>query len=151
MEEVQVGGAPAEHAERWKAHEIIKYALNYAGLTFRMAFNSNNKRGILQLLKKVIRSMKPVIERQTRVNAEALKWYLSLNMNFCKSTSLAGKTDPAVMFHSEVFKSINTRKLNYQFHLGYNQIMLKIADFQRNGSGCVIDHLQHLDLGTCFL
>ena len=37
-------------------------------------------RGILQRLKEVN-------EGQTRDNAEAFKWYLLLNMNFCKSTS----------------------------------------------------------------
>ena len=94
--------------------------------------------------------MRPVIEGQTRVNAEAVKWYLSLNMKFCKSTSPDVKTDPVVMFRSEVFKSIDTHELDYQFHVEYNQIVLPIDGFQRSGSGCVIDHLQHLDLGTYF-
>ena len=105
-EEVQVGGAPAEHAEHWKASEISESALKYTALTFRKAFNNNNKRYILQQLKEAIHSMRPVIEGQTRVNAEAVKWYLSLNMNFCKSTSPAFKSDLAVTFRSEVFKSI---------------------------------------------
>ena len=72
-------------------------------------------------------------------------------MNFCKSTSPGVKTDPAVMFHSEVLKSIDTHELNYQFHVGYNQIILQIDEFQSSGSGWLVDHLQHLDLGTCFL
>ena len=150
-EELQVGGAPAEHAEHWKAPEIVESALKYTALTFRKAFNSNNKRDILQRLKEAIHSMRPVIDEQTQVKAEAVKWYLSLNMNFCKSTSPAVKTDPAVKFHSEVFKSIDTHELDYQFHVGYNQIVLQIDEFQRSGSGWVIDHLQHLDLRTCFL
>ena len=95
--------------------------------------------------------MTPVIEGQTRVNAEAVKWYLSLNMNYCESTSPAVKTDPAVTFRSEVFKSIDTHELVYQFHVGYNQIVLQIDEFQRNCSGWVVDHLHHLDLGTSFL
>ena len=95
--------------------------------------------------------MRPVIEGQTQVNTEAVKWYLSLNMNFCKSMNPAVKADPAVMFLSEVFKSINTHELEYQFHVGYNQIVLQIDEFQRNSSGWVVDHLQHLDLDTCFL
>ena len=95
--------------------------------------------------------MRPVIEGQTRVNVEAVKWYLSLNMNFCKSASPAVKTDPAVTFRSELFKSIDHHKLDYQFHVGYNQIVQQIDEFQRNSSGWVVDHLQHLDLGSCFL
>ena len=48
VEEVQVGGAPAEHTEHWKAPEIVEPALKYTALTFRKAFNSSNKRDILQ-------------------------------------------------------------------------------------------------------
>ena len=150
-EEVQVGGASAEHAEHWKAPEILESTLKYMAVIFRKTFNSNNQRDILQQLKETIHSMRPVIEGQTRVNAEEIKWYLSLNMNFCKSTSPGVKTDPAVTFCSELFKSINTHELDYEFHVGYNQIVLQIDEFQRSGSGWVIDHLQHLDLGTCFL
>ena len=151
VEEVQVGGAPAEHAEHWEAPEIVESTLKYTALTFRKAFNSKNKRDILQRLKEVIHSMKPVIEGQTRANAEAVKWYLSLNMNFYKSTSPGVKTDPAVTFRSEVFNFIDTHELDFQFHVRYNQNVLQIDEFQRNGSGWVVHHLQHLDLGTCFL
>ena len=48
VEEVQVGGAPAEHPEHWKAPEIVESVLKYTAVTFRKAFNSNNKRDILQ-------------------------------------------------------------------------------------------------------
>ena len=71
-------------------------------------------------------------------------------MNFCKSTSSAVKTDPTVTFRSEVFKSIDIQELDYQFHVGYNEIVLQIDEFQHNRSGWVVDHLQHLDLGTSF-
>ena len=118
--EVQVGGAPAEHVEHWKAPEIVAFALKYTALTFRKSFKINNKRYILQRLKEVVHSMRPVIEGQTRVTAEAVKWYISLNMNYCKSTTSDVKTDPAVMFRSDVFRSIDTNELNYQFNVGYN-------------------------------
>ena len=65
VEEVQVGGAPAEHVEHWKVPEIIESALKYMALTFRKSINSSNKRDILQRLKEVIHSMGPVIEGQT--------------------------------------------------------------------------------------
>ena len=151
VEEVQVGDAPAEHAEHWKAPEIVESALKYTALTFRKAFNSNNKRNILQRLKEVIHSMKLIIEGQTRANAEAVKWYLSLNMKFCNSTSPGFKTDPAVKCHSEVLNSIDTHELDYQFHVGYNQIVLRIDEFQCNDSGSIVYPLQHLDLPLCFL
>ena len=144
-------GAPAEHTEHWKAPEMVEPALKYTALTFRKVFNSNNKRDILQRLKETIHSMRPVTERQTRVNTKAVNWYLSLNIDFCKPTSSAVKTDLAVRFCSDMFKSISTHELNHQFHVGYNQIVLQIDEFQHNGSGWVVDHLQHLDLGTCFL
>ena len=109
------------------------------------------ERGILQQLKEVIRSMRRVIEGQTRVNAEVFNLYLSLNMNFSKSRGPGVKTDPTVTFRSEVFKSINIYNFDYQFHEGRNQTVLQIDEFQRNGSGWVIDHPQHLDPGTWFL
>ena len=60
-----MGGASAEHAEHWKASEIVDFALMYMTLTFRKAFSSNNKRDILQRLKEIINSIKPVTEGQT--------------------------------------------------------------------------------------
>ena len=87
---------------------------------------------------------------EAEASAEAVKWYLLLYMNFCKSTRPGIKTDLAVTFHSELFKSIDTHELDYQFHVGYSQIVQQIDDFQRSGSGRVLDHLEHLDLGTCF-
>ena len=81
MEKVQEGGAPAKHAEHWKAPEIVEFTLKYTALTFRKTFNSNNQRDILQQLKYVIHSMRPIIEGQSQANAEPVKWYLSLNMN----------------------------------------------------------------------
>ena len=51
VEEVQVGGATAEHAEHWKAPEMVESALMYTALTFRNEFKSNNKRDLLQRLK----------------------------------------------------------------------------------------------------
>ena len=62
---VQVGGAPAEHAEHWKATETVEPAINYMAITFSKAFSSNKKRDILQRLKETIHSMRPVIEGQT--------------------------------------------------------------------------------------
>ena len=73
VEKVQVGGAPAEHFEHWKTLEIVEPALKYTALTFRKAFNTNNKRDVLQRLKEAIHSMRPIIKEQTRANAEAVK------------------------------------------------------------------------------
>ena len=99
VEEVQVGGAPDEQAEHWKAPEIVESALKYTAVT-RKTFNSNNKRNFLKRLKEFIHSTRPVIEGQTRANVEAVKGYLSLNMNFCKSRSPGIKAYPTVTFHS---------------------------------------------------
>ena len=46
VEEVHVGGAPAEHAEHWNAPEIVESALKYTALTFTKTFKSNNKRNV---------------------------------------------------------------------------------------------------------
>ena len=132
---------PTEHVEHWKAPDIAESALKYAALTFRKIFDSNDKKNVQQQLKDVIHTMRSVTKGQTRANAEAFKWYLSLNINFCKSTSSGVNTDLAVTFHSEVFKSIDTHEFNYLFHVEYNQIVQQIDKFQRNGSGWIVNHL----------
>ena len=48
VENVQVGGVPAALVEHWKAPETVESPLKYTGLTFRKAFDTNNKRGVLQ-------------------------------------------------------------------------------------------------------
>ena len=86
VEEVQVGGAPAEHDKHWKAPKIIESALKYTDLTSgRKSTATTFKRDVLQQLKEVIRTMKLVTEGQTRARSETIKWYISLNMNFCRS------------------------------------------------------------------
>ena len=87
---------------------------------------------------------------QNRAKVDTVRWYLSLNANFCKSTNPGVKTDSVVTFRSEVFNSINTHELDYQFDVEYNQIVLQIEEFQRSGSSWVVDQFQFLDLGACF-
>ena len=91
VEEVQVGGAPAEHAEHWKTSEIVESALKYTALTFRKAFNSSNKKDILQRLKEISIAWN-LSSRDKLELVETVKWYLSLNMNFSKSASPGVKT-----------------------------------------------------------
>ena len=50
------------------------------------------------------------------------------------------------IFRSEVFKSTDTHELDYQFPIGFNQIVQQIDEFQHNGSGWAVDHIQHLYL-----
>ena len=134
VEKVQVGGVPAKHGGHWKTPEIVEPTLKYTALTFRKAFNSNNKRDVLQRLNDVIHCMRTIIQGQTRPNVEAFKWYLSLNMNFCKSASPGIKTDPSVTLRSEVLISIDTYELDYRFYVGYKQIVQQIDEFQRSCS-----------------
>ena len=129
VEEVQVSGPPTEHVEHWKAPEKVESALKYTALTFKKTFDSSNKKNVQQQLKDVIHTMRSVTKGQTQANAEAFKWYLSLNINFCKSTSSGVNTDLAITFNSEVFKSIDTHELNYLFHMEYNQIVQQIDKF----------------------
>ena len=82
-----------------EAPEIAEFTLKYRALTFRKKFDSNNKRDVLQQLKDVIHTTRPIIKGKAGVNADPVKLYLSLNMNFFNSTSPGAKTDLAVMFH----------------------------------------------------
>ena len=126
---MQVGGEPTKHTEPSKAPEIVEPTLKYMALTFRKTFSNSSEREVVQRLKDVIHAMNSVIKQKTRANVEALKWYLSLNMNFCKSTSPGVKTDPPITFRSEVLTFIDTQELDYQFHEAYNQIVQQIGEF----------------------
>ena len=46
VEEVKMGGAPAENVEHWKAPEIVESALKHTALTLKKAFNTDNKRDV---------------------------------------------------------------------------------------------------------
>ena len=48
VEEMQVGVIAAEHAEYWKAPEIVESTLKYMVLSIRKTFNSNNKGDVRQ-------------------------------------------------------------------------------------------------------
>ena len=138
LEEVEVSDAPTEHVEHWKAPDIAESALKYTALSFRKIFDSNDKKKCPATIE--IRYPYHEIRHQG-TNWKAFKWYLSLNINFCKSTSSGVNTDLAVTFHSEVFKSIDIHEFNYLFHVEYNQIVQQIDKFQRNGSGWIVNHL----------
>ena len=139
VDEAQVGSARIENAEHWKAPEIKETTLKYTALTFRKTFDSSNKRVVLQRLEDIIHRMRPVIEARTRATAETVKWYLSLNMNFCKSTNPGVKMDPTVTFRSEVFKSIDTPRLDYQFYVWYSQTVQQIVQVCKFLFCCVIN------------
>ena len=102
-----MGGAPVEHL---KAPAIVESTVKYTALTFRKAFNHQQQWRRPATIERVIHSTIPIIEGQTQANADAVKWYLSLNLKFCMSTGPSVKTSLAVTFCSEVFKSIGTHK-----------------------------------------
>ena len=70
---VRVGGASTEHTEHWRAIEIVESNLKYTALGRQ---STATTRDILQRLKDVIHTMRPVTESKTRANAEPAKWYL---------------------------------------------------------------------------
>ena len=75
VEELQVGGTPIKHVKYWKAPRIVEFTLKYTVPTFRKAFDSNNKRDVLQRLKDVIHTMRPAVTGQTQANAEDFYYY----------------------------------------------------------------------------
>lgn len=151
VEEVQMGGAPAEHDEHWKAPKIIESALEYTDLTSgKKSTATTFKRDVLQQLQEVIHSMKLVTKGQTWTRSEAFKWYISLNMNFCRSRHQNRSNcyfplrAVQVRWHPRTRLPTSCRiwadcAANWWFFLTQWQWL-----------GCV-DHLQHLDQGTCFL
>ena len=54
VEEVQEGDAPAEHAEHWKAPEIVKPAFNYTALRKASIAWDPSSRDKLELMQKFL-------------------------------------------------------------------------------------------------
>ena len=70
-----------------------------------------------------------------------------MKVNFVKAANIDIKTDPAIVFKTEVFISRNDL-IAKQFDAAYNKFIHKVDQFQKNGSGWVVDTFEAVDLYT---
>ena len=115
----QQGGSD-EHPEYWKAPELKESSLKRTAMVYRKSFDEANKRELLERLKNALEQHKQIIRGMVSHAKNAVKWYISLNLHFCKAADATVKTAPSVIFRSEVFRSILTQNLEDMFEAGYN-------------------------------
>ena len=98
----------------------------------------------------VLDVLESTFQMENKINEEvvkkrAVKFYLSLHVNFHLSTDVAFLTDPPVVLSTdsiEVYDSWVHDALNST----YENLVSAIADFQQRGSGWILDKLIALDL-----
>ena len=83
----------------------------------------------------------------TSVNEKnAIKFYLSLHLNFCLNTDESFVTDPPIVLNSNTEEVYRTSDIDAILKLIYENLCTQIEDFERRGSGWVLDKLVRLDL-----
>ena len=130
---VQQGGQLEDTAK--EAVVLVESALQNAASVYRKHFNQEDCQNLLENLKTNLTELKDIFVNKILVQTQALKWYVTLKLNFHKANDPAVITEPPVV-------------LDAMFHAVYNELTQKIHDYQANGSGWVMDQFIDVDLGV---
>ena len=90
-------------------------------------------------------------QMENRINEEvvkkrAVKFYLSLHVNFHLSTDVALLTDPPVVLSADTIEVYDSSDVHDALNSTYENLVSAIEDFQQRGSGWILDKLIALDL-----
>ena len=143
---VQQGGQLEDTAK--EAVVLVESALQNAASVYRKHFNQEDCQNLLENLKTSLTELKDIFVNKILVQTQALKWYVTLKLNFHKANDPAVITEPPVVFRTEVFISVNVEDIDAKFHAVYNELTQKIHTYQANGSGWVMDQFIDVDLGV---
>ena len=143
---VQQGGQLEDTAK--EAVVLVESALQNAASVYRKHFNQEDCQNLLENLKTNLTELKDIFVNKILVQTQALKWYVTLKLNFHKANDPAVITEPPVVFRTEVLISVNVEDIDAMFHAVYNELTQKIHDYQANGSGWVMDQFIDVDLGV---
>ena len=143
---VQQGGQLEDTAK--EAVVLVESALQNAASVYRKHFNQEDCQNLLENLKTSLTELKDIFVNKILVQTQALKWYVTLKLNFHKANDPAVITEPPVVFRTEVFISVNVEDIDAKFHAVYNELTQKIHAYQANGSGWVMDQFIDVDLGV---
>ena len=142
---VQQGGQLEDTAE--EPVVLVQSLLQNTVSVYRKRFNQEDHRNFLENLKTNLDKLKDVVNK-VLVGTQALKWYITLKLNFHNENDPAVITEPPVVFRTEVFTSVNVDDLDPKFHAVYNELTQKIHGYQANGSGWVVDQFIDADLSV---
>ena len=143
---VQSGGANEPHEETWAVPRMIVRALNNKAVTYRKEFDTENREDWFGRMEKILASFRDTINTELS-KGKGIKYFFTVRMVFHQSKDTSILTDPPVSFRSEVFTALDVEKLDLHIKVAMQQFQHQIEEFQRNGSGWVIDHFINIDIG----
>ena len=80
------------------------------------------------------------------VKKRAVKFYLSLHVNFHLSTDVTFLTDPPAFLSTDTIEGYDSSDIHDALISTYENLVSTIEDFQQRGSGWILDNLVALDL-----
>ena len=120
---------------------LVTHALNKTSSVHRIDLNGCDTTQIKDTLEMFHTTI--IVDR---VDTTGVKAYFSISVVFVQAKDLNEVTDPPVTLCSNVSTILGSTNVNEEFNGIYNQLVSKIEDFERNGSGWIIQLLLHLDL-----
>lgn len=145
---VQTGGSTSQR-QAFEEPSLIASALNKKALTYRIKFNPESREDPMVNLENSLQRYRFVTEKELRKRS-GVKYYFTLSTIFHQSKDKSIVTDVPVSFRTEVFTALNMEKFDLHLKVTMKQLQQKIDQFQRNGSGWVLDHFINIDIGkTC--
>ena len=80
------------------------------------------------------------------VKKRALKFYLSLHVNFHLSTDVAFLTDPSAVLSTDTVEVYDSSDVHDALNSTYENLVSTSENFQQRGSGWIFDKLVELNL-----
>ena len=147
MSVVQVGGSKEMQRDSSTKPRIVESALNKMAVTYRIDFDEENRMDPFERLINYLTTFKPTIKIELE-KRPAIKYYFTLKVVFHQSKDPSIITDVPVNFRTEVFPALNLEKLDLHNTIAMKQFQQRIDEFQRNGSGWVLNHFINVDIGN---
>ena len=121
--------------------ELLEQALDGGTLTYRLQLSEEPDVivGLDEAIKINTRDLLKTIEKN-------IKWQLSLSLTFVKAANTEVVTDPPVVFLTEPVSSTSGDPVELQLKVALRRLWQQIDEYERNGSGWIIDRLVALDL-----
>lgn len=128
----QVGGA----SSTTKQIKLVKEAFNQKTKVYRRIFSPGEDVDI------------SILNEFQNYITENVKYYFSVYMNYHQSNDLDDLTDPPITHRSQVFTFLRESSiLEEQLKSATDQLLTAIEEFQKNGSGWIVNNYIHMDLG----
>ena len=147
--DTQIGGGAPPKRQRtsnveWRAqaldHVFDEYSIDLERL-------DQTPENILDVLKNAVLDLKDTIEKEIE-KKRALKVVVALHLNFHQSADTTFRTNPPVVFNSDVVEVLTSTDLDEALNSIFEKLLKLIEEFQERGSGWVLHELLRLDLHT---